>query len=90
MIRSSDSISFKFYGTMDLKWPWIRADRQIADGAQSYLIQMKSFLNPCFLIALGLLVGCTPVRTKTPVERLYELDPKGKIFISPVLKENPL
>jgi hypothetical protein len=50
---------------------------------------MKPFLNPYFLIALGLLASCTPIKTKTSVERLYELDPKGKIYISPALKENP-
>jgi len=50
---------------------------------------MKSFPNLYFLIALGLIASCTPIKTKTPLERLYELDPKGKIYISPVLKENP-
>jgi hypothetical protein len=50
---------------------------------------MKSFLNLFFCIALGLLTTCTPIKTKTPVERVYELDPKGKIYISPALKVNP-
>mgnify|MGYP001237703005 CR=1 FL=1 len=50
---------------------------------------MKSFLNIYLLIGLALLTSCTPTRTKTPLERLYELDPKGKIHISPALKENP-
>ena len=50
---------------------------------------MKFFLNFCLLIILALLTSCTPIKTKTPLERLYELDPKGKIYISPTLKENP-
>jgi hypothetical protein len=85
----TDSISFKIYGTMDFKWPKVGAHPQIVDGGQRSVIQMKSFLNPYFLMALGLIVSCTPIKTKTPLERLYELDPKGKIYISPVLKENP-
>ena len=50
---------------------------------------MKSLLKFYLPICLALLTSCTPIKTKTPVERLYELDPKGKIHISPALKENP-
>jgi hypothetical protein len=50
---------------------------------------MKFFLNFCLLIILALLTSCTPIKTKTPLERFYELDPKGKIYISPALRENP-
>jgi len=38
---------------------------------------------------IGILFGCTPVRTKNVVDRVYELDPQGKIFVSPTLRENP-
>ncbi len=37
----------------------------------------------------GFLWSCTPVRTKNIVDRLYELDPQGKIFVSKTLLENP-
>jgi hypothetical protein len=50
---------------------------------------MKFFLRFYLPICLALLTSCTPIKTKTPLERLYELDPKGKIHISPALKENP-
>jgi hypothetical protein len=36
-----------------------------------------------------MLCACTPVRTKNIVDRVYELDPQGKIFVSPTLRENP-
>ncbi len=43
---------------------------------------------------LGLLVpiliwGCQPVRNKATLERIYELDPGGKIYVSAALKKNP-
>lgn len=41
------------------------------------------------LILIGFLWGCTPVRTKNIVDRVYELDPQGKIFVSKALLENP-
>jgi hypothetical protein len=50
---------------------------------------MKSFLNLFFLISLGVLTSCEPIKTKTTVERVYELDPAGKVYVSPALKENP-
>jgi len=37
----------------------------------------------------GFLGSCTPVRTKNVVDRVYELDPQGKIFVSKTLLENP-
>ena len=37
----------------------------------------------------GFLWSCTPVRTKNIVDRVYELDPQGKIFVSRTLLENP-
>ncbi|HXZ36783.1 MAG TPA: GNA1162 family protein [Thermodesulfobacteriota bacterium] len=37
----------------------------------------------------GFLLSCTPVRTKNIVDRVYELDPQGKIFVSKTLLENP-
>jgi len=74
---------------MDFKWPEVRAQREIGGRERSFLIQMKFFPNFYLLIGLALLTSCTPIKTKTPLERLYELDPKGKIHISPALKENP-
>jgi len=50
---------------------------------------MKFFLNFSLLIILALLTSCTPIKTKTPLERLYELDPKGKVYISPALRQTP-
>ena len=50
---------------------------------------MKFFLNFCLLIILALLTSCTPIKTKTPLERLYELDPKGKVYLSPALRQTP-
>lgn len=32
-------------------------------------------------------LGCQPVKTKTTLDRIYELDPKGKIYVSPLLQE---
>ncbi len=42
-----------------------------------------------FLLAAGLLLGCQPVRTKSTLEKLYELDPGGKIYVSPALVKDP-
>ena len=50
---------------------------------------MKFFLNFYLLIGLALLTSCTPIKTKTPLERLYELDPKGKVYLSPALRQTP-
>ena len=37
----------------------------------------------------GFLGSCTPAPTKNIVDRVYELDPQGKIFVSKTLLENP-
>jgi hypothetical protein len=50
---------------------------------------MKSFLTLSILIALGLLLSCHPVKTKNMVDRIYELDPRGKIYVSPTLIDKP-
>ncbi len=42
----------------------------------------------CLLIPV-LVWGCQPVRSKATLEKLYELDPGGKIYVSPALKNNP-
>jgi hypothetical protein len=54
------------------------------------------FLSPKKLLPIltlplfmGFLCSCTPVRTKNVVDRVYELDPQGKIFVSQTLMENP-
>lgn len=39
---------------------------------------------PLFLISFS---GCQPIKTKTTLDRLYELDPQGKIFVSPSLRD---
>jgi hypothetical protein len=48
---------------------------------------MRSFPNLFFLLFLGLLISCQPVKTKTVLDQVYELDPAGKIFISKTLAE---
>ncbi len=50
---------------------------------------MKSFLTLSLLISLGFFFSCQPVRTKNIVDRVYELDPKGKIYVSPTLIDTP-
>jgi len=39
---------------------------------------------PCFFVA-----SCAPRKTKTTVDRIYELDPSGGLFIHPQLEVNP-
>ena len=51
--------------------------------------RQKSFRIPALLVLVGILCACTPVRTKNIVNRVYELDPQGKIFVSRMLRENP-
>lgn len=50
---------------------------------------MKFFQILALLVLMGFLCSCTPVRTKDIVDRVYELDPQGKIFVSRTLLENP-
>ena len=50
---------------------------------------MKFFRILALLVLIGFLCSCTPVRTKNIVDRVYELDPQGKIFVSKTLLENP-
>ena len=50
---------------------------------------MKSFLTLPLLISLGFILSCHPVRTKNIVDRVYELDPQGKIYVSRTLIETP-
>jgi hypothetical protein len=50
---------------------------------------MKSYRILAVIVLTGLLGSCTPVRTKNIVDRVYELDPQGKIFVSQTLRENP-
>jgi hypothetical protein len=50
---------------------------------------MRSFQIFAVIALTGLLGSCTPVRTKNIVDRVYELDPQGKIFVSQTLRENP-
>jgi hypothetical protein len=50
---------------------------------------MKSFPNLFFLLSLIFLISCQPAKTKTILDRVYELDPKGKIYVSRNLSENP-
>jgi len=39
---------------------------------------------PCFFVA-----SCAPRKTKTTVDRIYELDPSGGLFIHPQMEVNP-
>lgn len=41
-----------------------------------------SFFMPIFLIFAP---ACQPIKTKTALDRIYELDPQGKIYVSPKL-----
>jgi hypothetical protein len=50
---------------------------------------MKSILALPVLVSLGFFLSCQPVRTKNVVDRVYELDPKGKIYVSSSLIDNP-
>jgi len=51
---------------------------------------MRFFPNLFFLFSfLGFLVSCEPIKTKTTLDQIYELDPRGKIFVSKTLSENP-
>lgn len=50
----------------------------------------KKFLFPHLFsifvpIILFFTLGCQPIKTKTTLDRLYELDPQGKIYVSPKL-----
>ena len=42
-----------------------------------------------FILIPALLCGCQPVRNKTTVEQIYELDPSGRIYVSPSLVKDP-
>ena len=55
----------------------------------NHLFQMKSFLTLSVLISLGFFLSCQPVKTKNVVDRVYELDPQGKIYVSRTLIEAP-
>jgi len=54
-----------------------------------FISPMKFFRNLALLVLIGFLCNCTPVRTKNFVDRVYELDPQGKIFVSRTLADNP-
>ncbi|MGC8811404.1 MAG: GNA1162 family protein [bacterium] len=51
---------------------------------QILLRQFLSIFIAGFLLSS---LGCQPVKTKTALDRIYELDPKGKIYVSPKLRE---
>jgi hypothetical protein len=55
----------------------------------SLISRRKLFRALALLTLAGFLWSCTPVRTKNIVDRVYELDPQGKIFVSRALLENP-
>ena len=54
-----------------------------------FISPRKLFRFSILLVLVGSLCGCTPVRTKNIVDRVYELDPQGRIFVSKSLLENP-
>jgi len=50
---------------------------------------MKSFLTFFALLSFAFFFSCQPVKTKNILDRAYELDPKGKIYVSRALMETP-
>lgn len=48
-----------------------------------------SFLICVFLTACLLVVGCAPRKSKTLIDRVYELDPFGRLFVHPDLQKAP-
>jgi len=50
---------------------------------------MKSILTLSLLILLAFCFSCQPVKTKNVVDRVYELDPRGKIYVSRTLIDTP-
>ncbi len=55
----------------------------------SFISPRKFFRALALLTLAGFLWSCTPVRTKNIVDRVYELDPQGKIFVSKTLLDSP-
>jgi hypothetical protein len=49
----------------------------------------KFFLHLLIFVALVSVLSCQPAKTKNAVDRIYELDPAGKIYVSPTLKKRP-
>jgi PBP1b-binding outer membrane lipoprotein LpoB len=50
---------------------------------------MKFRHHLSILFCIMFLASCEPPKTKSTLDRIYELDPKGKIYISSKLKETP-
>lgn len=54
---------------------------------------MKSLRGLLVLFLVGCLAGfigaCVPRKTKTTVDRIYELDPAGRLYVSPALTTHP-
>lgn len=48
---------------------------------------MKSYW--WLVLVPALLLGCQPLRNKSTLERVYELNPGGNLNVSPVLKQDP-
>lgn len=65
-------------------FPKILLDKEI-----NHIYQIKYFLTFSLLIFLGFFLSCQPVKTKNIVDRVYELDPKGKIYFSRTLIDDP-
>ncbi len=42
-----------------------------------------------FVLLSAFLAGCQPVRNKDTMEQIYELDPSGRIYVSPSLVNDP-
>lgn len=45
------------------------------------------FISILIILILLYTFSCQPIKTKTTIDRIYELDPQGKIYISPKLRE---
>jgi len=50
---------------------------------------MKPGLKIILFLSLGFFTSCEPPRTKSTLDRVYELDPRGKIYVSPTLRQKP-
>lgn len=50
---------------------------------------MSRYLVPFVILLSLVLLGCAPPKRKSFIDRVYELDPSGRIFISKKLKASP-
>jgi len=58
-------------------------------GKAIFISNTKSSRIFTLMVLTGFLWSCAPVKTKDIVDRVYEMDPQGKIFVSQTLREKP-